>query len=243
MLYTLWKTPSLLYLLEGMRTFKFCSLNTFQLYKTVLSAKVIILYNGSTGVTYLATESLYLLTKLSLFLPPLFSSLFLWVCFFFFFSPHGKWYYAYLSFSLLFSCSVMSDSATPWTAGHQPPLTFTISQSFLNLMSIESLMHPTLSSSVALFSSCPQSLPASGSFSMSWLFASDGQSIGASASASVFPMNIHGRFSLGLTSLILAVQGILKSPPGWQFESIVSLVLFFFLLSSSHIHTWLLEKP
>ena len=84
MLYTLWKTPSLLYLLEGMRTFKFCSLNTFQLYKTVLSAKVIILYNGSTGVTYLATESLYLLTKLSLFLPPLFSSLFLWVCFFFF---------------------------------------------------------------------------------------------------------------------------------------------------------------
>ena len=118
--------------------------------------------------------------------------------------------------------------ATPWTAGHQPPLTFTISQSFLNLMSIESLMHPTLSSSVALFSSCPQSLPASGSFSMSWLFASDGQSIGASASASVFPMNIHGRFSLGLTSLILAVQGILKSPPGRQFESIVSLVLFFF---------------
>ena len=97
-------------------------------------------------------------------------------------------------------------------------------------MSIESLMHPTLSSSVALFSSCPQSFPASGSFSMSWLFASDGQSIGASASASVFPMNIHGRFPLGLTGLILAVQGILKSPPGRQFESIISSVLFFFFI-------------
>ena len=51
--------------------------------------------------------------------------------------------------------------------------------------------HPTISSSVIPFSSCPQSFPASGSFPMSRLFASDGQSIGVSASASVLPMNIQ----------------------------------------------------
>ena len=52
--------------------------------------------------------------------------------------------------------------------------------------------HPTILSSVTPFSSCPQSFPASGSFPMSWLFASGGQSIGASASASVLPVNIQG---------------------------------------------------
>ena len=62
--------------------------------------------------------------------------------------------------------------------------------------------HPTISSSVATFSSCPQSFPASRSFPVSQLFASGGQSIGASASASVLPMNIQGWFPLGLTGLI-----------------------------------------
>ena len=62
--------------------------------------------------------------------------------------------------------------------------------------------HPTISTSVAHFSSCPQSFPASGSFPMSWLFASGGQRIGGSGSASVLPMNIQGWFPLGLTGLI-----------------------------------------
>ena len=62
--------------------------------------------------------------------------------------------------------------------------------------------HPTISSSVASFSSCSQSFPISGSFPMSWLFASDDQSIGASASASVLPMNMQSWFPLGLTGLI-----------------------------------------
>ena len=62
--------------------------------------------------------------------------------------------------------------------------------------------HPTNSSSVIPFSSCLQSFPASGSFLMSWLFASGGQSIGTSASASVLPMNVQGWFPLGLTGLI-----------------------------------------
>ena len=59
--------------------------------------------------------------------------------------------------------------------------------------------HPTISSSVTLFSSCPQSFSVSGSFPMSWLFVSSGQSIGASAAASVLPMNIQTWFPLGWT--------------------------------------------
>ena len=61
--------------------------------------------------------------------------------------------------------------------------------------------HPTISSSVIPFSSCPQSLPASGSFQMSQFFASDGQRIGVSASTSVLPMNIQDWFPLGWTGL------------------------------------------
>ena len=61
---------------------------------------------------------------------------------------------------------------------------------------------PTISASAALFSFGLQCFPASGSFPISWCFASDGQSIGASASASVLPMNIQGWFPLGLTGLI-----------------------------------------
>ena len=77
-------------------------------------------------------------------------------------------------------------------------------RSWLKLMSIESVMvsHPTISSSVVPFFSCPQSFPSSGLFPMSWLFASGGQSSGASALASVLPMNIQGWFPLGLTGLI-----------------------------------------
>ena len=80
--------------------------------------------------------------------------------------------------------------ATPWTVAHQTPLSFTISWNLLKFMSIELVM---LSSHLILcrpLSFCLQSLPASESFPMSQLFASGGQSIGASAS--VLPMNIQG---------------------------------------------------
>ena len=80
---------------------------------------------------------------------------------------------------------------TPWTAACQASLSFTICQSLLKLMSIESLMHPNISSSVTHFSSCPQSFPASGSFTVTQLFTSGGQRFGASASASVLPVNIQ----------------------------------------------------
>ena len=68
-------------------------------------------------------------------------------------------------------------------------------------MSIKSVM-PSVSSSVVPFSSCPQSLPASGSFPMSQLFASGGRSIGVSASTSVLSMNTQDRSSLGWTGWI-----------------------------------------
>ena len=96
--------------------------------------------------------------------------------------------------------------ATPWTAACQASMSITNSRSSLKLMSIDSVMpsnHLILCiSSVVPFSSCPQSLPASGSFPVSQFFASGGQSIGASTSASVLPMNIQGWFPLGWTSWI-----------------------------------------
>ena len=80
--------------------------------------------------------------------------------------------------------------ATPWTAARQAALSITNSQSLLKLMSIESVMPSTISSSVVPFSSCLQSFPVSRSFQMSQFFALGGQSIGISALASVLPMNI-----------------------------------------------------
>ena len=94
---------------------------------------------------------------------------------------------------------------------------------------------------VALFS-CPQNFSASGSFPISWLFTSNDQSIGASAS--VLPMNIQGWFPLGLTALISLLSKrlsrVFSSTTFWKHQ--------FFgaqpsLWSSSHVHTWLLEKP
>ena len=94
--------------------------------------------------------------------------------------------------------------ATPWTAAHQASLSFTISQSLLKLMPIESVMpshHLVLCHPLLLLPSIfPNFL---NSFPMSWLFTSGGQGIEASASASVLPVNIQDWFPLGLTGLIL----------------------------------------
>ena len=91
---------------------------------------------------------------------------------------------------------------TPWTATHQASLSFTISYSLLNSCPSGQRCHPTISSSVGRFSSCPRSFPASKSFPMSRPFASGGQSIGAPATASALPLNIQDWFPLGLTGLI-----------------------------------------
>ena len=133
---------------------------------------------------------------------------------------------------------------TPWTATQQAPLTFTISGVCSNSLSIES---ETLSNHFILYHTLSFSLhsfPASWSFLKSWLFTSCGQSIGATASASVLPMNIQGWFPLGLAGLI----SLLCKGPSRVFSGTTIQKLQFFntqssLWSSSHICTWLLEKP
>ena len=98
--------------------------------------------------------------------------------------------------------------------------------------------HPTISFSVVPFSSCPQSLAASGSFPMSQLFARGGQSIGVSASASVLPMNIQDWSLLGWTGWI-SLQSSQESSPTPQFKSINSSGLSFLhspTLTSIHDH-------
>ena len=108
--------------------------------------------------------------------------------------------------------------ATPFTAAHQASLSFTIFQSLLKLMSIESMMP---SNHLVLFSSCLQSFLASGSFLMSQLFSSGSQSIGALASASVLPMNIQDWFPLQLTGLISSQsKGSHESSPAPQFKNV-----------------------
>ena len=102
--------------------------------------------------------------------------------------------------------------ATSWTAAHQAFRCFTISQSLLKLMSIELVMPSNHLVHCGLLLLLSQSFPASGSFLMSRLFAWGGQSIGASASASVLPMNIQDWFPLEIDWFdLLAVQGTLKS--------------------------------
>ena len=104
--------------------------------------------------------------------------------------------------------------------------------------------HPTISSSVVPLSSCLQSFPASGSFPMSQPFASDGQSIGVSASASVLPMNIQDWFPLGWTGLIsLQSKGLLRVSSNTTIQKHQFFGSQLSLWSNSHIHTWLLKKP
>ena len=105
--------------------------------------------------------------------------------------------------SVQFSRSVMSDSLQPHESQHaRPPCPSPTPQVHPNPYPLSQWCHTAISSSVVPFSSCPQSLPASGSFQMSQLFKSGGQSTGVSASASVLPMNIQGWFPLGWTGWI-----------------------------------------
>ena len=102
--------------------------------------------------------------------------------------------------SLLFSCSVMSDSLQPRGLQHtRLPCPSPSPRACSDSCPLSRWCHPTILSFVIPFS-CLQSFPASGSFLMNWLFTLGGQSIGASAS--VLPMNIEAWFPLGLTGLI-----------------------------------------
>ena len=135
---------------------------------------------------------------------------------------------------LLFSHSVMFNSLwPPWTAAWQASLSFTISWSFLKLMSIRSVMPSNdLTLCHPLFS-CLQSWPESGSFLMSWLFASGG----ASASASVLPMNLQDWFPLGWTGLILLIKELSRVFSNTTVQKHQFFTAQPSLWSNSHIHT------
>ena len=105
--------------------------------------------------------------------------------------------------SVQFSCSVVSDSLRPHGLQHaRIPCPSPTPRACSNSCPLSWWCHPTISSSVVPFSSCLQSFSASRSFPLSQFFASGGQSIGASASTSVIPVNIQDWFPLGLTGWI-----------------------------------------
>ena len=116
--------------------------------------------------------------------------------------------------SVQFSRSVMSDSLRPHRLQHaRPPCPSPTPGVYSNSCPLSRWCHPTLSSSVVPFSSCLQSFPASGSFPASQLFASGGQSIRSSASASVLPMNTQDWSPLGWTGWIsLQPKGLSRVP-------------------------------
>ena len=111
--------------------------------------------------------------------------------------------YPFVLASVQFSPSVVSDCLFSHRLQHaRPPCPSTTSGVYSNSCPLSQWCQPTISSSVVPFSSCLQSFPTSGSFQMSWFFASSDQTIGVSASASVLPMNIQDWFPLGLTGWI-----------------------------------------
>ena len=112
-------------------------------------------------------------------------------------------FYKHFNWGMLFSSSVVSDSLWPHELQHaRLPLPSPTPWACSNSCPPNQWCHPTISPPVVPFSSCLQSFPASGSFQMNQFFASSGQSIGVTASASVLPMNIQDWFPLGLTGLI-----------------------------------------
>ena len=124
----------------------------------------------------------------------------------------------------------------PWTIAHQASLSITNSQSLLKLLSSIRWCHPTISLSVLPFSSHLQPFPASGSFSRSQFFASGGQRIGVSASASILPINIEDWFPLGWTGLILQSKGLSRIFSNTTIQKHQFFGAQFSLMSNSHIH-------
>ena len=142
--------------------------------------------------------------------------------------------------SVWFILSVIFNSLRPHELQHaRPPCPSPAPRAHPNPCSLSQWCHPTTSSSVIPFSSCPQSFPASESFPMSQLFASGGQSFGVSASTSVLPMNTQDWFPLGWTGWIsLQSKGLSRV---FSNTTVQKHQFFSSQLSSqsnSHIHTW-----
>ena len=147
--------------------------------------------------------------------------------------------------SFQFTCSVMSDSSRPYELQDgRPPCPSPTLGAHPNPCPASWWCHPTISSSVIPFSSCPQSFPASGCFPMIQLFTSGGQSTGVSASIAVLPMNTQDWSPSGWTGWIsLPSKGLSRvfSNTTVQKHQFFSAQLS--LWSNSHIFTWPLEKP
>ena len=144
-----------------------------------------------------------------------------------------------------FSCSVMSDHLWPHEWQHpRPPCPSPTPRVYPNSCQLSRWCHPTISSSVIPFSSCPQSFPASGSFKKSQLFTWGGQNIGVSPSTSVLPMNTQDWSPLGWTGWISS-----QSKGLWRVFSNNTVQKHQFFgaqlssQSNSHTHTWPQEKP
>ena len=148
-------------------------------------------------------------------------------------------------FTYQFSRSVVSDSLQPRGLQHaRLPCPSQTPRACSNSCPSSQWCHPTISSSVIPFSFCLQSFPASGSSLRSQFFASGGQSIGTSVSASVLPMNSQDWFPLELTGWIfLQFKGLSRvfSNTTVQKHQFFSVQLS--SQSNSHIHTWPQEKP
>ena len=147
--------------------------------------------------------------------------------------------------SVQFSRSVVSDSLQPHEPHHtRPPCASPTPRVHPNPCPLSWWCHPAISSSVVPFSSCPQSLPASGSFQMRQLFTSGSHSIGASASTSVLPMNTHNWSPLRWTGWISlqskGLSGVFSNTTVQKHQFFSAQVS---LQSNSHICTWPLEKP
>ena len=147
--------------------------------------------------------------------------------------------------SVQFSRSVVSDSMWPHESQHaRPPCPSPTPRVHPNSCPTSQWCHPAISSSLIPFSSCPQSFPASGSFPMSQLFASGGQRIGVSASASVLPMNTQDWSLLGWTGWIsLQSKGLSRVFSNTTIQKHQFFGIQPSSQSNSHIHTWPLEKP
>ena len=131
--------------------------------------------------------------------------------------------------SVQFSRSVMSDSLRPHESQHaRPPCPSLTPRVYSNSCPSSRWCHPAISSSVVPFSSCPQSLPASGSFPISQLFTWGGQSMGVSLSASVLPKNTQDWSPLGWTGWSpCSPRDSQESSPTPQFKSINASALSF----------------
>ena len=147
--------------------------------------------------------------------------------------------------SVQFSRSVMSDSLQPHELQHaRPPCPSPTPGVHSNSCPSSRWCRPAISSSVIPFSSCPQSLPTSESFPMRQLFTWGGQSIGVSASASVLPMNTQDWSPLGWTGWIsLQSKGLARVFSNTTVQKHQFLGAQLSSQSTSHIHTWPLEKP